>query len=164
MLAEFLDDGRCGPLEPALAAAGALLGEKHHGAVDADGEHFFHGRQIGVGPVVQDEWAVAAETGGDGRARLRVDADFARQRQQLERLFQVYRVDVDAAWHGGALGPLLLRSFAELHVGAEAADAERHREACVGIMAKQLAVGIVGLGRAVGRLRELTGEAAVGIA
>ena len=155
MLAEFLEHGRRGALEAALAAAGPLLGQQHHGAVDADREHLLHRRQVGVGAVVQDERPVAAEARRDRLAGLGMHADLARQRQQLQRVLQVDAVGVDALGDRGALGLLLLGAFAELHVGPEAAGAQRDGEAGLGIVAEQLAVGRGGFRRAVGRLREL---------
>ena len=56
------------------------------------------------------------------------------------------------------------RALAELHVGAEAAGAQRHRQAGLGIVAEQLAVGRGGFRRAVAGWRELARVAAVGIA
>ena len=81
----------------------------------------------------------------------------------LQRVLQLDGVGVDALRDGGALGLLVLAALAELHVGAEAARAQRDRQARLGIVAEQLAVGRRGLGRAVG-LGELARVAAVGIA
>ncbi len=88
----------------------------------------------------------------------------ARQRQQLQRVVEVDGVGIDAFGDGGALRLLLLRAFAELHVGPEPAGAQRDGQPRLGIVAEQLAVGRGGFRRPVGRLRELARVAAVGIA
>ena len=73
---------------------------------------------------MQDERAVAADAGDDRLAGFRMLADVARQRQQRQRL-----LEIDASPASQPLGRLarlaFLASLAELHVGAEAAGAQR---------------------------------------
>ena len=163
MLAQLLEHRRRGALAAALAAAGGLLGQQHDGAVDADAEHLLDRAEVGVGAVVQDERSVAAEAGGDRLAGLGMQADLARQRQQLQRMLQIERGGVDALGDRGALGLLLALGLAQLHVGTEAAGAQRHGQAGLGIVAQQLAFGRGGLRRAVLGVGELAREAALGI-
>ena len=72
---------------------------------------------------MQDERPVAADAGGDRLARLRVEADLARQRQQLQRLFERQRCRRPALGQGRALG---LVAVAKLHIGTEAAGLQEH--------------------------------------
>jgi hypothetical protein len=122
MLAQILQHGRLGALEAALAAR-CLLGEQRHGAVETDREHFLDAFDVGVHAVVQDEWSVAAETGADRLARFRMQTYLARERQELQREFEIDRSCVDAFRDAGALRLLVLGTLAELQVRTEAAGA-----------------------------------------
>ena len=82
----------------------AFLGQQINGAVEADGEDFLDIGQVGIVAVMQDERAVAAEAGRDGQAGFGMEADIARQRQQLQRLFKRQRAGRPSLWGGRALG------------------------------------------------------------
>src|SRR5438876_6659435 len=95
------------------------------------------------------EWAEAADAGGDRLPGLRMLADLARQRQELEREF-----DLDIARRGALRNAGALRLFAfgvillltELDVGTEPASLHRDVETGLGILAEHarsagLAVG-----------------------
>ena len=77
--------------EAAARAFGFLLGDQRHRAIEADGEDLFGGIEIGVGLAVLDVRTEAADAGLDRLAVFGVLADFARQRQQRERLRNRFR-------------------------------------------------------------------------
>ena len=97
-----------------------LLGDQRHGAVDADREHLLDAVEIGIGAVMQDERAVAAEAGRIGLplsgcmpTRAAATAASAPSRGRC--------VGRPALREAGALG---LLAVAELDIGAEAAAAQ----------------------------------------
>src|SRR5581483_711512 len=73
---------------PARTLCG-LLGNQRHGAVESDIEDLVARFQARIGLVMADEWPEAADAGGDRLAGLRMLADLARQRQQLQRKLQL---------------------------------------------------------------------------
>ena len=108
---------------------------------------------------MQDERSIAAEPGSDRRRRFGMQPDFARQRQELQRLFEIERRGVDTLWNARSLRLFIAVGFAELHVGPKAAGAQRNRDAVVSI-AKDLAVE---RSVAIVTLRQLACEVAFGI-
>src|SRR6185503_1990790 len=148
MFAERLP--RVGAETAALAGIGFLLGDQGDRAIEAYGQDVFAGIEIGVGLAVLDVGPEAADAGDDRLAVLRVDADFARQREQRQRLFQVDVVGRNAFRQAGALGLLdllfllaLLRLrrldlLAELQIGAETAAAQRDLETGLRVLAQHL--------------------------
>src|SRR5690606_24723263 len=87
---------------------------------------------------MQDEGPVAAEAGGDRLAGLGVQADLARQGEEGERPVEVEARRVPAAWQTGALRLVaFLDRLAELHIGAEAAAAQRHVETGLRVLAEE---------------------------
>src|SRR5262249_17778438 len=69
-----------------------FLGNQRHGAVQAAIEDMVAGLKAGIGLLVLDERPEAAQPSRDRLAGLRMLADLARQREQLER-----KVEVDIA-------------------------------------------------------------------
>jgi len=96
MLAEILEDLLLGRLSEPLAAARPLLREQRHRAVQPDLEHLVDAGEVGVGAVMKDERAIAAEPRRDRCLCLGMLADEARQVQQQQRLLQVDRIGVPA--------------------------------------------------------------------
>src|SRR5712672_420936 len=93
--------------EAALARTlGDLLGDQGDGAVEADAEDLVDILHIGVGLAVQHIGSEAADAGLDGLAVLRMEADLARQRQELERQLEVDGGGLGALGQSGALGLL----------------------------------------------------------
>src|SRR5258707_450714 len=70
-----------GPEAPAAWAFCNVFSNQRHGTIEADVEHLVAGLEAGIGFLVADERAEAAEARGDRLAGLRMFSDFARQRQ-----------------------------------------------------------------------------------
>ena len=127
VIAHFTQRRRGLTAAPARAFSSAFLGNQRDGAVEADLEQLVDVRHVGVGLEVFHVGAVAAEVGHDRLAVFRVLADFARQREQLQRLFEV------EVWHRPAVGDRRAAGLvgfldgvcAKLHIGAEAAVLEK---------------------------------------
>ena len=97
------------------------------------------GVEVGVGLAVLHVGAEAADAGQDRLAVVGMRADLARQREQLRAPFEVDVVGRQPFGRPARLGfscRLVLGGFAELHVGAEAARAQRDVEAGSGILAE----------------------------
>jgi hypothetical protein len=109
-----------------------------------------------------DERPVAAEPGGDRLAGLGMQADLARQRQQLEREIEVDLLGRHALGQRGAVGLFVVRPGA-LHVRAEAARVQRDRLPGPGIGAELDALRRHAFPVAVLAIAELAREAALGI-
>src|SRR5215470_5749562 len=92
--------------EPGARALGDLFRYQRHRAIEPDGEHVVTGLEIGVSLAVLDVGAVAADAGDDGMTVFRMAADLARQRQQLERRFEIDGSRIHAAQKARALGLL----------------------------------------------------------
>ncbi|MPM10723.1 hypothetical protein SDC9_57057 [bioreactor metagenome] len=158
MRAEHLERLRGGTATP--RAAGELLRQNLDGAVHADGEDLFRIGQVRIGLAPFHVRPEAAEIGLDRLAVLGVRADHPRQRQEHQRALEVDRFGRPALRQAGARRfRHLFARLALLHIGAEAADAQRHRLALV--MAEHLAVERCRL--AVARGRERPGVAAFGV-
>src|SRR5271170_2843707 len=95
--------------EAAARALGDFLRDQRHRAVEADVEHIVARLDIGVGLAVLDIGAVAPDPGDDGLAAFGVTADFPRQRQQLQRHFEIDGAGIGAAQKARALGLLAFR-------------------------------------------------------
>ena len=107
-------------------AAGSLrLGQQGHGAVHADVEHTLVGRDGFVFRPVLHVGAEAADAGQDDFAILGMRPQFARQREQRQRLLQGHVGRRHVAQQRLALGLLLALRFAELDVEAVGALAQR---------------------------------------
>src|SRR5688500_3645686 len=85
----------------------------------------------------------------------------ARKREQRQRVVKVESLQVGALRDGGAFRFLAAILFAELDVRAEAAGAERHVKAGLGISAEQFRLGAGR--RLVAGIGQLAGETAFGI-
>src|SRR5579885_3605905 len=156
MLAENFSGGRAAA---SLAAARGFFGKQRHRAVDADGEDVVAFFQVGVAVLMLDVGAVAADAGEDRLARLGMLADFARERQERERVFDIDIVELGA--FGKARAFRLFLAFlllAELHVGSEASAAQRNLKTRFGIGAENFRGA-----RAVAVGGKRAGIAAVGI-
>src|SRR5580704_6275808 len=106
---------------------------------------------------MRDIGPVAAEIRHDRIAGLGMLAHFARQREQTQRRFEVDRGCIGAFGNARALR---LLAFAELHIGTETTDLQRHFLAGAGIdaeLARLCTTGLAGFGA------ELAGEFAFGI-
>ncbi len=157
---EGLDGGRGGATATEASATSGLLRDQVDSPVEADGEHLFHIREVGVLAVVQDERPVAAEAGGDRLARLGVEADVARQGQQLQRLFERQAARLPAFGEGRTFR---LATVSKLHIWPEAAGLQEHLEAALGIGAEHAIAG-ARLRRATGGgIGKLQGVAALGV-
>src|SRR5690606_11849092 len=131
------------------------------GAVDPDRKHVVDRLEIGIGAVVQEEWPVAADAGGDHLAGLGMRADVARQRQERKGALVVDIFGRPALGQAGTLGVLAL---AALHIGAEAAGAQRDLLARIGIRAENLVAVHARVGAVLAAIfPELAGIAAFGI-
>ena len=146
MLAKILECSRLGAGE----AARFLLGENIHRTVDADGEHVLRRVEVRIGAVMQHEGSEAAEIRHDRLAGFGMDADFARQRQKLQRLFERDVLGLLALGDRGTLWLLAFDRLAKLQIGAKAANTARDLLARLGINTQQDAVGRYGF-RAVRR-------------
>ena len=119
MRAQFLQR-----LSAARARAAAVLlafGEQRHRAVEADGEHILGRFQRGIAAVMLQIRPEAAEARHDRLADFGMQAHFARQRQQLQRCFQIDRLGGEALWEcrpARGFSPFA----AQLHIGSEAPD------------------------------------------
>src|SRR6185503_11060570 len=102
-------------------APGFLLGNQRDGAVEADLEHVFRRIQRGIDAGMGDVGPEAAEVRGDRLVIFRMQADFTRQREQLDRHGEVHLALVGAL---GDAAALRLFAFTQLHIGAEAAGAQ----------------------------------------
>src|SRR5215472_15363290 len=136
MIAELA--ARIGAEAAAPRTARDLLGDQRDGAVEADREDLFAVLHIGVGLVVQHIGAETADAGDDRFPILRMLADLARQRQQLQREREIDRGGLGALGQAGALGLLAVLRLAELDIGSEAAGAERDLETGLGVVAELL--------------------------
>ena len=141
----------------AARALGDLLGDQRHRAIEPDVEHLVAGLEAGIGLLMAHERPEAAEAGRDRLAGLRMLADLARQRQQLQRQFEFDVAGRHVLRNAGALrlfalGIILL--LAELDIGAEPSGL--HHDVEIG--RRILAEDAVGAGFAVGG--ERTGVAA----
>ncbi len=72
---------------------------------------------------MQDERPEAAEVGDDRLAGFRMDAHFARQRQEAQRRLEVDGVGIGALGDRGAARLLTFHCLAQLQIGTEAPDA-----------------------------------------
>src|SRR5439155_8041381 len=115
-----------------------------------------------VGLAVLHIRAEAADARHDRLAALGMATDFARQREQAERAGEIDILGCESLRQAGALGFRAVGGLAELHVGAEAARAQRDFEAGNGVLAELLQAGIGG-GIGTGAGRELARIAALGI-
>ena len=105
MLAEFAPRAGAEP----RAASPALLGDdKIDRPVAADVQDVIVAAEIGVGLAVLNVRAVAADAGEYRFAARRVARHFARQSEQLERLFKRYIVSAQSLRQRGTLGLLAL--------------------------------------------------------
>ncbi len=127
-------------------ALGDLLGDQRDGTVQTDIEHLIAGLEAGIGLLVLHERPEPAEAGGDRLPGFRMLADLARQRQQLQRQFEINIAGRGPLRNPGALrllalGVILL--LAELDVGAEPTSLHGDVEPGVRIGAEH-AVGALG--------------------
>ena len=104
-----------------------------------------------------------AVVGHDRLARLRMPAERARQRQQLQRRLKIDVLRVHAPQQRGVLRLFLAVGRAALDVGPEAADLDEHRLARLGTDAQRL-LGLAGLVEHFQRRRkgQFVGRQAVG--
>ncbi|MNL60820.1 hypothetical protein D3C87_1846640 [compost metagenome] len=70
------------------AARGSLLGNEVHRPVEANREDFLDVRQVGIFAVMQEERPIASQPGRNRQTGFRMQAHFARKREQLQRLFK----------------------------------------------------------------------------
>ena len=158
---EGLDRCRCGAVAATeTSAARHLLRDQVHRAVEPHGEDFLDIGQVGVCAVMQHERSVAPDAGSDRLARLGMQADFARKRQQLQGLFEGEAVGRPAL---GQRRALRFGSVAQLYIWAEPSRLQGNLEAAFGIGAEDAVAG-PGFGRAAGcRIGKLHRVAALGI-
>ena len=142
VLAKLLQD-----FAGALFGAGDLFGKNRDRAIEADVEQLFRVFQVRIGAVMQDEGTEAAETGGDLLAGFRVDADFAREREQAQRHVEI---DVGRRGLGGQAAALRLVVRFErcaLYVRPEASAFQRDLGARLRIGAENaVALGLFAFG------------------
>src|SRR6185437_270554 len=134
----------------AFLRIGFLFGNQRDRAIEADAQDLVAVLQVGVGLAVFDVSPEPSNAGEDRFAVIGRQADFARQRQQAERLFEVDVFGRNAFRNTGAfrfLDLLLLFALlrlrrlyllAELQIGPEAAAAQRHRKSALRIFAEHL--------------------------
>src|SRR5690606_34515484 len=132
MFPEFLECGRRGTGARSLRL---LLCEQRNSPVKPDAADIIRRCKIGIGTVMQQEGAVAADAGGNHLAGFRMGAHVPRQRQERYGAFAVDAVRRPSL--GQARAPGLL-AFAALHIGAEAAGAQRDLLAGEGVRAEHL--------------------------
>ena len=109
--------------------------DQGHRAVEPDGQNLL-GVDLGVFAFVLQIGAVAAEARADRLAALGVNADLARQRQKLERVFEVTDASSTPARERGALGLVAVIAFAKLDIGTEAPVLEVDGQARFGVVAE----------------------------
>src|ERR1700722_5203911 len=140
------------PKTPAARAFGDLLGNQRDGAVEPDVEHLVAGLEAGIGLLVTHEGTETAKPRGDRLAGLRMPADLARQRQQLQGEIKVDVAGRHVLRNAGALRLFalgIILGLAELDVGTEPSGLHHHFE----IRHRILAEDAIGAGLAVGRER-----------
>src|SRR5262249_31173541 len=111
--------------------------------IEPDVEHLVAGLKAGIGLVMTHERSESAETCGDRQPGLRMLADLARQRQQLECKFELDVRGRRAFPNAGPLGLLALRIIlllAKLNIRAKAPGLHRDVEARLRVLAEH-AVG-----------------------
>ena len=158
MLSQFLAGIRAEA--PSLLRIGFLLGDQGDGAIETNSEDIIAVFQTCVSLAVFDVGTKAAHAREDRLAVFRRQSDFARQRQQTERLFEIDVVGRNAFRNAGAFWLLdflflfaLLRLrrldlLAELQIGPKAAATQRHLKAGDRVFAQHLlALNAVGTGR-----------------
>ena len=119
--------------ETAAAAARFLGQDQIDRAIGADAQHVVVTAEIGVGLSVLHIGAVASDARDDRLAAFGMARDFARQRQQGQRLLER---DVARRQALGQRRTFRLFAFAQLHIGAKAAIAQRDFVARDGIIAQ----------------------------
>ena len=96
MVSQFLEGlGRA-----TAAAIGALFSQQADCMVEANCKDILDARQVGIGPIMQHKWSIAAKAGCDHLAIFRVFAHFAWQGKQLEGFFQIDGFDIPALRNG----------------------------------------------------------------
>src|SRR5439155_6029203 len=118
--------------------------------------------EIGVGLTVLHIGPEAADAGHDRLAALGMLSDLPREREQAERAVEIDVVGAEPLGQPGTFGLFAVDRLAELHVGTEAARAQRHFEAGDRILAELFQPPVGGAARAVAR-GELARVATVGI-
>lgn len=154
----------------AFLRVGLLFRDQGDGAIESDGQDIVAIFQIRVSLAVLDVRAKAPNTGDDRLAVVRRQADFARQRQQPERPFEIDIVGCNALRNARALRlfdlglfltPLYLRRLhllAELQIRPVTAAAQRDFKSRLRVFAEHfLALNAIRAGR------DLPGKIALGI-
>ena len=141
-----------------LRAAALLVADQHDRPVQADGEHVLVARQGGIGAVVVDVGAEAAEPGGDGFAGFGMRPDLPRQGEQSESRLEIHRVRRQVFRQRCALRLVLVRPGCALDVEPVRPALQHHRQ-----VGRRVPAERAGLRGTVGIVGQRAGVAAGGV-